>query len=98
MTSSLMLRCFSSSPSSFDAVSAVVMMIIFLHASLCFAGDPTVPYDFRLSYVTASPLGVHQQVIAVNGKFPGPIINVTTNNHVQVNVWNDLDEGALLTW
>uniref|UniRef100_A0A7N0U6I2 Monocopper oxidase-like protein SKU5 n=1 Tax=Kalanchoe fedtschenkoi TaxID=63787 RepID=A0A7N0U6I2_KALFE len=38
------------------------------------------------------------QVIAVNNKFPGPTINVTTNNQVVVNVWNNLDEGALLNW
>lgn len=38
------------------------------------------------------------QVIAVNGNFPGPVINVTTNNHVSVNVHNDLDEDLLITW
>ncbi|CAM8933403.1 unnamed protein product [Rhodiola kirilowii] len=76
-----------------------VVVLILLHAvSLCFAGDLTVPYEFKLSYITASPLGVPQQVIAVNGQFPGPTINVTTNNYVYVNVRNDLDEGALITW
>jgi len=38
------------------------------------------------------------QVIAINGKFPGPVINVTTNNHVAVNVYNQLDEDLLITW
>lgn len=38
------------------------------------------------------------QVIAVNGKFPGPIIDVTTNNNVVVNVKNKLDEDLLITW
>lgn len=38
------------------------------------------------------------KVIAVNGKFPGPLINATTNNNVVVNVHNELDEGLLLTW
>ena len=38
------------------------------------------------------------QVIAVNGHFPGPTINVTTNNHVVVNVRNKLDEDLLMTW
>ncbi|KAG7605699.1 putative L-ascorbate oxidase [Arabidopsis thaliana] len=63
-----------------------------------FAGDPYVSYDFTLSYITASPLGVPQQVIAVNGKFPGPVINATTNYNVHVNVLNHLDEPLLLTW
>lgn len=72
---------------------------IALFSSLCFAADPSVSYEFRLSYITASPLGVPQQVIAVNGKFPGPVINATTNYLVSVNVWNELDdENLLMTW
>ncbi|XP_043715929.1 monocopper oxidase-like protein SKU5 [Telopea speciosissima] len=66
--------------------------------SLCFAGDPFVSYDWTVSYITAAPLGVQQQVIAINGKFPGPIVNVTTNNNVVVNVLNRLDEDLLYTW
>lgn len=38
------------------------------------------------------------QVIGINGQFPGPILNVTTNWNVVVNVKNDLDEPLLLTW
>ena len=38
------------------------------------------------------------QVIAINGKFPGPTINVTTNNNVMVNVRNKLDESLLIHW
>ncbi|KAL6503835.1 Serine/threonine protein kinase [Orobanche gracilis] len=37
-------------------------------------------------------------VIAVNGKFPGPVMNVTTNYNVVVNVKNKLDEDLLITW
>lgn len=55
-------------------------------------------FDWRVSYITASPLGSKQQVIAINGQFPGPILNVTTNWNVVVNVRNDLDEPLLLTW
>lgn len=36
---------------------------IALFSSLCFAADPSVSYEFRLSYITASPLGVPQQVL-----------------------------------
>ena len=35
---------------------------IALLLSLCFAEDPFVFYDFEVSYTTASPLGVPQQV------------------------------------
>uniref|UniRef100_A0A7C9E9Z5 Ferroxidase n=1 Tax=Opuntia streptacantha TaxID=393608 RepID=A0A7C9E9Z5_OPUST len=60
--------------------------------------DPYVYFDWRVSYITAAPLGVKQQVIAVNGQFPGPILNVTTNWNVFINVRNDLNEPLLLTW
>ncbi|XP_010442654.1 PREDICTED: monocopper oxidase-like protein SKS2 [Camelina sativa] len=76
----------------------LVFVCLALLFSFSLAGDPYVSYDFTLSYITASPLGVPQQVIAVNGKFPGPVINATTNYNVDVNVINHLDEPLLLTW
>lgn len=63
-----------------------------------FGSDPYVFYDWTVSYITASPLGVKQQVVGIDGIFPGPILNVTTNWNVVVNVKNDLDEPFLLTW
>ncbi|KAL1548060.1 Monocopper oxidase-like protein sku5 [Salvia divinorum] len=63
-----------------------------------FADDPYANFEFVVSYITASPLGVPQQVIAVNKKFPGPTINITTNNNVVVNVRNKLDENLLIHW
>ncbi|KAG6431487.1 hypothetical protein SASPL_109566 [Salvia splendens] len=87
-----------------------------------FADDPYASFEFVVSYITASPLGVPQQleslasdlgmwvknpccyngpvynVIAVNKKFPGPTINITTNNNVVVNVRNKLDENLLMHW
>lgn len=38
------------------------------------------------------------QVIVVNGQFPGPIIEVVTNNNVVVDVKNKLDENLLVNW
>ncbi|PON92955.1 Copper-resistance protein [Trema orientale] len=76
----------------------LVVIHICLFVSLCFAADPYLFHDFEVSYITASPLGVPQQVIAINGKFPGPTINLTTNNNVVVNVRNKLDESLLITW
>ncbi|CAH9112203.1 unnamed protein product [Cuscuta epithymum] len=80
----------------------LIMMLLLLGISLLLgfssAEDPYAFYDFEVSYITASPLGVEQQVIAINGKFPGPAINVTTNNNVVVNVKNKLDEDLLMHW
>ncbi|KAL0436779.1 UNVERIFIED_CONTAM: L-ascorbate oxidase [Sesamum radiatum] len=39
-----------------------------------------------------------QQGILINGQFPGPKINCTSNNNIVVNVFNQLDEPLLLTW
>ncbi|XP_057453796.1 monocopper oxidase-like protein SKS1 [Lotus japonicus] len=84
----------------FSLLNPVLLSLlhIALLSSLCFAGDPTVFADLRVSYTTVSPLGIPQRVIAINGDFPGPVINVTTNNHVSVNVHNELDEELLITW
>ncbi|KAG5111867.1 hypothetical protein JHK82_035136 [Glycine max] len=37
-------------------------------------------------------------VITINGMFPGPLINATTNDNIHVNVFNDLDDPLLFTW
>lgn len=41
---------------------------------------------------------VRLQVITINGMFPGPLINATTNDVVRVNVFNNVDEPLLITW
>ncbi|CAM8980311.1 unnamed protein product [Rhodiola kirilowii] len=79
-------------------LTTVFATCLFMLASICLALDPFVSYEFKVSYITASPLGVPQQVIAINGQFPGPVINVTTNNDVAINVRNKLDEELLITW
>ncbi|XP_010259022.1 PREDICTED: monocopper oxidase-like protein SKU5 [Nelumbo nucifera] len=76
----------------------LILLCISSFLCLCLAEDPFVFYDWEVSYITAAPLGVKQQVIAINGKFPGPTVNVTTNNNVVVNVLNSLDEDLLITW
>ncbi|XP_048317663.2 monocopper oxidase-like protein SKU5 [Ziziphus jujuba] len=74
------------------------LLVFVCYFGVALAGDPYVFYDWTVSYLTASPLGVKQQVIGINRQFPGPILNITTNWNVVVNVKNDLDEALLLTW
>ncbi|GER41222.1 SKU5 similar 14 [Striga asiatica] len=62
------------------------------------AEDPYLFYEWKVSYGTISPLGIPQQGILINGQFPGPKINCTSNNNIVVNVFNHLDEPFLLTW
>ncbi|KAK8990699.1 hypothetical protein GQ457_11G030330 [Hibiscus cannabinus] len=79
-------------------MALLLLLHIALLSTLCFADDPYVFYDFKLSYITVSPLGVPQQVIAVNGAFPGPVVNATTNYNAVINVHNQLDEDLLMSW
>ncbi|KAF7148473.1 hypothetical protein RHSIM_Rhsim03G0196000 [Rhododendron simsii] len=58
------------------------------------------PVDEDLSFPTLLSFGPFfgVYVIAVNGMFPGPVLNVTTNHLVNVTVTNKLDENLLITW
>ncbi|OAY62933.1 Monocopper oxidase-like protein SKU5 [Ananas comosus] len=82
------------------AAEAVVVAVVCAAALVgtSMAGDPFAYFDWDVSYITASPLGVPQQVIAINKQFPGPVMNVSTNWNVVVNVLNSLDEPLLITW
>ncbi|KAL8143365.1 hypothetical protein V2J09_016397 [Rumex salicifolius] len=55
-------------------------------------------FTWTVTYGTASPLGVPQQVILINGQFPGPSIQTVTNENIVLNLINKLDEPFLLTW
>ncbi|GFY99003.1 SKU5 similar 11 [Actinidia rufa] len=78
--------------------SAVVAALLLVCVSMVRAEDPYLFFDWNVTYGTISPLGVPQQGILINGQFPGPKINCTSNNNIVVNVFNNLDEPFLLTW
>ncbi|KAK8520525.1 hypothetical protein V6N12_004460 [Hibiscus sabdariffa] len=61
-------------------------------------GDPIITFEWKVTYGDVAPLGVPVKGILINGEFPGPNINSTTNNNVEVNVFNNLDEPLLFTW
>ncbi|KAG8086803.1 hypothetical protein GUJ93_ZPchr0010g10267 [Zizania palustris] len=83
-----------------EAALAVVVMaaVVLAAASAVAPGDTTDAVRWEVGYMTVAPLGVSQKVIAINNQFPGPLLNVTTNWNVRVNVQNNLDEPLLLTW
>jgi len=79
------------------------MGMIYVALFLClsagvFAEDPYIFQDWKVTYGNIAPLGVSQQGILINGQFPGPQINCTSNNNIYVNVFNELDEPLLLTF
>ncbi|CDY43557.1 BnaC02g16540D [Brassica napus] len=55
-------------------------------------------YTWTVTYGIISPLGVPQQVILINGQFPGPKLEVVTNDNIILNLINKLDQPFLLTW
>ncbi|OIW14696.1 hypothetical protein TanjilG_33038 [Lupinus angustifolius] len=79
-------------------VTMFIMMLLGLMAVAVQGEDPYLYFTWNVTYGTISPLGISQQGILINGQFPGPEINSTSNNNVVVNVFNNLDEPFLLTW
>ncbi|KAF5738198.1 L-ascorbate oxidase [Tripterygium wilfordii] len=62
------------------------------------AENPYRFYTWTVTNGTLSPLGVPQQVILINGQFPGPSLDVVTNDNIVLNLINKLDQPFLLTW
>ncbi|MFQ6622430.1 hypothetical protein Gotur_002054 [Gossypium turneri] len=80
-------------------LTIITMFFLWARSMLTVQGeDPTITFEWKVTYGTISPLGVPVKGILINGQFPGPNINSTTNNNVIVNVFNKLDEPFLLTW
>ncbi|PKA57769.1 Monocopper oxidase-like protein SKU5 [Apostasia shenzhenica] len=92
------MACSSSSPSPGRLLALRACIMLLLVVDLAFSEDPYFYFEWDVSYISASPLGVKQQVIGINDQFPGPILNVTTNWNVLVNVHNNLDEPFLVAW
>ncbi|XP_020113736.1 L-ascorbate oxidase homolog [Ananas comosus] len=77
--------------------AAVVLSVVAVLA-LVSAEDPYLYFTWEVTYGTIAPLGVPQRAILINGQFPGPEINCTSNNNIVINVYNYLDEPFLLSW
>ncbi|XP_055804965.1 L-ascorbate oxidase homolog [Solanum dulcamara] len=73
-------------------------ILIFGIFSVVKAEDAYRYFTWTATYGMASPLGTPQQVILINGQFPGPRLDLVTNENVVLNLINKLDEPLLLTW
>lgn len=78
--------------------TSMIALLLCLMTSSVRGEDPYIYYTWNVTYGTIAPLGVPQQGILINGQFPGPEINSTSNNNVVINVFNNLDEPLLFTW
>ncbi|CAN1339616.1 Monocopper oxidase-like protein SKU5 [Linum perenne] len=79
---------------SFHGSLVAILAIVLVGAD---AADIFLTWNVALD-TTLNPITVQQPVITINGMFPGPIINATTNDFLNVNVFNNLDEPLLFTW
>ncbi|CAL9069070.1 L-ascorbate oxidase homolog [Musa acuminata AAA Group] len=83
-------------------MSRVVVLVVVLLSVLGLSGvgaeDPYLFFTWNVTYGTIAPVGVPQKGILINGQFPGPNINSTTNNNIVINVFNNLDEPFLFSW
>ncbi|XP_058075194.1 L-ascorbate oxidase homolog [Magnolia sinica] len=76
----------------------VLLPLFYLSLAVVRAEDPYLYFTWDVTWGTLAPLGKPQPVILINGQFPGPNINSTTNNNIVINVFNNLDEPFLLSW
>ncbi|EXJ58514.1 hypothetical protein A1O7_05940 [Cladophialophora yegresii CBS 114405] len=68
-------------------------------ASWDFHAPPTTrEYKFTLSEVQLSPDGVFRTMIAINGRFPGPLIRANMGDRLIINVQNNLPNGTAIHW
>ncbi|KAL3833377.1 hypothetical protein ACJIZ3_008113 [Penstemon smallii] len=76
----------------------LLTILAFWNVSVLKAEDAYKYYSWTVTYGTASPLGSPQQVILINGQFPGPRLDTVTNENIVLDVVNKLDQPFLLTW
>ncbi|KAH6799863.1 SKU5 similar 5 [Perilla frutescens var. hirtella] len=74
------------------------LAVLFLCLAAAAADSPYRFFSWNVTYGTIYPLGVPQQGILINGKFPGPEIYSVTNDNIIVNVFNSLNEPFLIHW
>ncbi|KAM1594658.1 hypothetical protein ACFX15_000966 [Malus domestica] len=76
----------------------IVPATLFIFFALAVSAED-IFLDWHVTLDTSiKPASVDQPVIAINGQFPGPLINGTTNDMFHVNVFNEMDEPLLITW
>ncbi|RDX84443.1 Monocopper oxidase-like protein SKU5, partial [Mucuna pruriens] len=74
---------------------AIVLLTFFV--TVATSADIFLHWHVSADY-NLKPVSTDQPVITINGMFPGPLINATTNDIIHVNVFNHLDEPLLFTW
>ncbi|KAJ9165963.1 hypothetical protein P3X46_020773 [Hevea brasiliensis] len=82
---------------SFKCIAGILFLCIFT-TSFKANADDSHHYEWIVSLSDRAPLGVNKQVIVINDQFPGPLLNATTNDVVNINIHNNLSDPFLMTW
>jgi iron transport multicopper oxidase len=53
-----------------------------------------VTHHFDIGWISASPDGFVRPVVAINGQFPAPTINVTLGDELVIHVFNNLGNSS----
>ncbi|KAK2660733.1 hypothetical protein Ddye_007266 [Dipteronia dyeriana] len=81
------------------SMTLVLFTSIFTVAAVLVDSEsPNIFFDWTVTYSRRAPLGVDKQVIVINDQFPGPVLNATTNDVVDINIHNNLTDPFLMTW
>ncbi|KAG6496102.1 hypothetical protein ZIOFF_043950 [Zingiber officinale] len=82
----------------FKDTKLLFFSLIITYVTFVYSEDPYRFFDWKVTYGDIYPLGIRQQVILINGQFPGPEIQSQTNDNIIINVYNGLTEPFLITW
>ena len=77
----------------------MLALVFFVLALANFALSRRVEYDWSIGWVNRSPDGFARPVIAINGQWPLPQLDIDAGDHLVVNVYNDLgNQSTGLHW
>ncbi|CAK9178410.1 unnamed protein product [Ilex paraguariensis] len=79
-------------------ITAALLCYLSLFVAFVNGDSPHLNFDWTVSLSQRAPFGVDKQVIVINDQFPGPLLNTTTNDVVNINIHNNLTEPFLMTW
>ncbi|KAJ6684745.1 MULTI-COPPER OXIDASE [Salix purpurea] len=90
-------------------MSPLSLILLYLPSLAVLVDGKSPSYDWTVSFSHLAPLALPKQVIVINDQFPGPLLNATTNDVLNINEraanekefvarWSAGDELSDTTW
>lgn len=81
-----------------EVIIALISIVLMAMSSRSLGADEEA-YLYLTWTVTTGPVPcLENNALLINGEFPGPNINATTNANVAVNIFNNMEFPVLFTW